>query len=230
MRPDQMTPGQKRRTHIDWDEIKSRVAALQRVIEQKDVLSPEERRSLLKTRAQALALREDDQAGQQQRVEIIVFRLAYETYGIETAFVREVYPLKDMTPLPGTPAFVIGIINVRGQIVSVIDLKTFFGLPDKGLGELNKVIILHNDRMEFGVLADVVEGTQSVVCEELMAAPPGVIGIGEKYLKGVTKEHIVVLEAESILDDKNIVVNQNIQQQSMHKRETHENAHQSQGK
>ena len=210
MKLNQITPGQKHNTKIDWDEIKSKVASLQEVIEQKKILLPEEKRSLLKKRAQALALRENDETGQQECIEIIVFRLAYETYGIETAFVREVYPLKDMTTLPGTPSFVIGIINVRGQIVSVIDLKKFFILPEKGLGELNKVIIMCNERMEFGILADVVEGTQSVALNEIMAVPSSDIGIGEKYLKGVTKEHIVVLEAESILNDKNIIVNEEV--------------------
>ena len=208
MKPNQNTSGQKHSIKIDWDEIKSKVASLQKVIEQKEILLPEEKRSLLKKRAQALALRENDKAGQQECIEIIVFSLAYETYGIETAFVREVYPLKDMTTLPGTPSFVVGIINIRGQIVSVIDLKKFFNLPEKGLGELNKVIIMCNERMEFGILADVVEGTQSLALKEIMAAPPSVIGIGKKYLKGVTKEHIVLLEAESILNDEKIIVNE----------------------
>ena len=208
MKPNQNTSGQKHSIKIDWDEIKSKVASLQKVIEQKEILLPEEKRSLLKKRAQALALRENDETGQQECIEIIVFSLAYETYGIETAFVREVYPLKDMTTLPGTPSFVVGIINIRGQIVSVIDLKKFFNLPEKGLGELNKVIIMCNERMEFGILADVVEGTQSLALKEIMAAPPSVIGIGKKYLKGVTKEHIVLLEAESILNDEKIIVNE----------------------
>jgi len=210
MKPNQNTSGQKHSIKIDWDEIKSKVASLQKVIEQKEILLPEEKRSLLKKRAQALALRENDKAGQQECIEIIVFSLAYETYGIETAFVREVYPLKDMTTLPGTPSFVVGIINIRGQIVSVIDLKKFFNLPEKGLGELNKVIIMCNERMEFGILADVVEGTQSMALKEIMAAPPSVIGIGKKYLKGVTKEHIVLLEAESILNDEKIIVNEEV--------------------
>lgn len=210
MKLNKNTPAQKHSTKIDWDEIKSKVASLQEVIEQKEILLPEEKRSLLKKRAQALALRENDETVQQECIEIIVFRLAYETYGIETAFVREVYPLKDMTTLPGTPSFVMGIMNVRGQIVSVIDLKKFFNLPEKGLGELNKVIIMCNERMEFGILADVVEGTQSVALEEIMPAPPSVIGIGKKYLKGVTKEHIVLLEAESILNDEKIIVNEEV--------------------
>jgi purine-binding chemotaxis protein CheW len=218
MKPNQITSGQRHSTNINWDEIKRKVTYLQEVIEQKEILLPEEKRALLKKRAQVLALRGNDETVQQEGIEIIMFRLAYETYGIETAFVREVYPLKDMTTLPGTPSFVLGIINVRGQIVSVIDLKKFFNLPEKGLGELNKVIIIYNERMEFGILADVVEGTQTLALEEIMAAPPSVIGIGKKYLKGVTKEHIVLLDAESILNDENIIVNEEVSEESINKR------------
>ena len=208
MKPNKKTSGQKYSARIDWEKIKSKVALLQELIEQKINIMPEEKRSLLKQRAQALAIKEKDETAVQECLEIIVFRLAYETYGIETAFVREVYPLKDITTLPGTPSFVLGIINVRGQIVSIIDLKTFFNLPEKGLGELNKVIILNNERMEFGILADVVEGTQSVAREDIQAVPPSVMRIGEKYLKGVTKEHVMVLDAEGILNDESIIVNE----------------------
>ena len=203
-----ISPGQKRTTTIDWDEIKSRVTSLQRVIEQKEILLPEKKRSLLKQRAQALALRQEDETAQRESTEIIVFRLAYETYGIETAFVREVYPLKDFTTVPGTPPFVLGIMNVRGQIVSVIDLKKFFHLTEKGLGELNKVIIMCNDRMEFGILADAVEGTYSVALEEILAVPSSVRGIDEKYLKGVTKEGVVLLKAECLLNNGTMVINE----------------------
>ena len=208
MKPNHPAPVQKHSTSIDWTEIKRKVASLQKVIEQKEILLPDEKRLLLKQRALALALRENDETGQQGRMEIIVFRLAFETYGIETAFVREVYPLKDITPLPGTPPFVVGIINVRGQIVSVIDLKKFFNLPEKGLGQLNKVIIIRNDRMEFGILADAVLGTRPIPADTLQGAPPTVTGIGAEYLKGVTREGVIVLDAEKILDDEKIVISQ----------------------
>jgi len=208
MKSNQMISGQKNNSKVDWDKIKSKVVSLQEAIEQKEIILPEEKRALFKKRAQALAVKEKDESVLQECIEIIVFRLAYETYGIETALVREVYPLKEITSLPGTPSFVLGIINVRGQIVSVIDLKKFFNLPEKGLGELNKVIILNNERMEFGILADVVEGTEMVARENILTAPPKGNGIGEKYIKGVTKEHIVVLNAECILNDQNIIVNE----------------------
>ena len=106
--------------------------------------STQESRAILRSRARALARAPQQTATAQQFLEIVEFRLASETYGLEAAFVREVYPLKDFTPLPSVPPFVLGILNVRGQILSVIDLKKFFGLPEKGLGQLNKLIILRD--------------------------------------------------------------------------------------
>ena len=138
---------------------------------------------------------------------VILFTLAAETYGIESAFVREVYPLRDFTALPGVPPYIFGIINVRGQILPVVDLKKFFNLPEKGLGDLNRVIILYNDQMEFGILADVVNGTKDIEPEDIVTVPATVTGIGEEYLKGVTKERLIVLNAARLLSDKNIVVN-----------------------
>lgn len=163
---------------------------------------------ILKERARALAKEPVQKTDAQLFLEITEFRLASETYGIESAFVREVYPLRDFTPLPGVPAFVLGIVNVRGQILSIVDLKKFFNLPDKGLGELNKLIIIRNERMEFGILADVILGTHAVLVEAIQPAPVTVTGIGAGYLRGVTNKQVIVLDAEKILTDEKMVVNQ----------------------
>lgn len=175
---------------------------------QKDNLTADNTRAILNARAKALSVEKKEESVSEEFLEIIGFRLSTETYGIETAFVREVYPLKDFTMLPGVPAFVVGIIAVRGQIISVIDLKKFFNLPGKGLGELNKVIIIKNDRMEFGILADVILGTQLIPVAAIQTSLPKTSGIGSEYLKGVTLEHLIVLDAKSILDDEKIIVNQ----------------------
>lgn len=167
-------------------------------------------RSRLKMRTVAMAKEPELKRETSSVTEIIEFTLAAERYGIESAYVREVYPLKDFTPLYGVPSFIFGIVNVRGQILPVVDLKKFFNLPEKGLGDLNRVIILRDDQMEFGILADVVHGTQEIELEDIRAVPPTVSGIGEEYLKGVTKESLIILNAEKLLSDKNIVVNDEV--------------------
>jgi len=199
-------PGQK--TNIDGSEIKNRISPLPEALNQKIFLPPEEKRALLKTRAQALAVENKDESAQKEIIEIVVFRLASETYGIESKYIREVYPLKDFTILPGTPPFVLGIMNVRGQIISVIDLKIFFHLPEKGLGELNKVIIVRNQGMEFGILADIIRGMRSIPIEEIQTPPVSTSGIGLGFLRGVSDDHIIILDAARILEDKTIIIHQ----------------------
>ena len=86
-------------------------------------LTPDEKQGILRNRAKALAkqLGPDQDAG--AGLDILEFRLAYETYAIEMRWVAETYPLKELTPLPCTPSFVAGIINVRGRILSVLDIR-----------------------------------------------------------------------------------------------------------
>jgi purine-binding chemotaxis protein CheW len=168
--------------------------------------SHEEMHAILKARARELAREHGKAVDERGFLEIIQFRMASETYGVESAFVREVYPLRDFTPLPGAPPFVVGIVNVRGQIISVVDLKKFFNLPEKGLGDLNKVIILRDDRMEFGILADAILGVGQISLDAIRPLPMTVSEIGTEYMRGVTADHVIILDAEKILGDKRIIV------------------------
>lgn len=171
-----------------------------------------ETRSILKMRAVSMAAEPIPKRDSSELTDFIEFKLASENYGIESAFVKEVYSLKDYTYLPGLPSFIFGIVNVRGQILAVVDFKKLFNLPDNGLGELNKVIILHNENMEFGILADEVIGTKAISSHEVLPIPSTIKGYGERYMKGVTKDRLIILSAENLLSDKNIVVNEEVTQ------------------
>jgi len=166
----------------------------------------EEKHAILKARARILAREPGNETPAGESIEIIQFRMASETYGVESAFVREVYPLRDFTALPGVPPFVLGIVNIRGQILSVVDLKKFFNLPDSGLGDLNNVIILRDDRIEFGILADAILGFGRIYIDALQDLPLTVSDIGAEYLKGVTSDRVIILDAEKILGDERIIV------------------------
>ena len=203
------TPSQERQQEINWDGIKTRHEAALVKIEQGWTPGPEERAGILRERAQTLAREEAPEEGG-EKVEFVEFLLAYERYGVETAYVREVYPLRDLTAVPCMPAHVLGIINVRGRIIPIVDLKRFFDLPDKGLGELNKVIILQSDSMEFGILADVIVGVRMAPAGSLQPSLPTLTGIREEYLLGITEDRTVVLDAGRILSDGKIVVNEEV--------------------
>lgn len=195
-------------TTIDWKEAHRRLELAQTTLERGLAPSSEEKRRILKARARVLAQEPVKEVLDHDHLEVIEFLLSYETYGIESDYVREVYPLTEITPLPGTPPFVLGIVNVRGQILSVIDLKKFFELPEKGLTDLNKIIIVQDDDMEFGILADAVLGIRKLAVKEIEAALPTLTGIRAQYLKGVTKERMVILDADRLLSDESITINE----------------------
>ena len=189
---------------IDWQEIHRRLENAKATLDRKTAISDDEKKKVLKARARILAQEPgEDNAGREQ-IEIVAFLLAYESYALESSFVREVYPLKHLAPLPGTPPFVAGIINVRGQIVSVIDLKKFFDLPEKGLTDHNKVIILRDGKTEFGILADALLSVGNVLLDDLQASLPTLTGVRADYLKGVTAARLVVLDAAKLLADPKI--------------------------
>jgi len=198
------------RKALDWETVRLRQEEFQRAVEQGFVPTDDDRRRTLRERAGQLA-REPERRDQDARmIEVIEFDLAYERYAFESTFVREIHPLRNFTPLPCTPPFVLGIMNVRGQIISIVDLKRFFDLPEKGLADLNRVIILQGENIEFGVLADSIIGATSLNENDLQASLPTLTGVREKYLKGLTREGTVILEAAAILSDKNIIVNEHV--------------------
>ena len=173
-------------------------------------LSREQKNNLLRARAQELAKSPEKEITEEACLEVVEFQLAHEHYGIETCFIREIYPLKELTELPFVPSFVMGIINVRGQVLSIIDLKKFFDLPDQGLTDLNKVIIIRSENMEFGVLADAIIGVNTVPLADLQPPLPTLTGIRSTYLKGITNERLILLNTEHILSDQRIIVFQEV--------------------
>lgn len=211
MKQQKPQPQEKRVVPLDWNEIHRRVEAVQETIEKGAVPTATEKKSILRARAKLLAIEPTQETAAKESLEVVEFLLAYEHYGIELSFVREIFPLKELTPVPCTPPFVLGIVNVRGQILSVIDLKKFFDLPEKGLTDLNKVIILHSTGMEFGILADAIMGVRTLVADELQPSLPTLTDVRVEYLKGISKEQLVVLDAAKLLSDKKIIVHEEIE-------------------
>ena len=168
-------------------------------------------RHILRARAQALARPLERSEVAESSLQLLEFRLARESYALETRHVREVYPLKNLTPVPCTPSFVLGIVNVRGRITPVIDIKKFFDLPDQGLTDLHSVILLRSNDLELGLMADVVVGVRTIPLESLQPTLPTLTGIRADYLKGVTAQRLVVLDLDRLLADPKIIVQEEVE-------------------
>ena len=150
-------------------------------------------RSLLRKRAALLAMKAEPDTEVSGFIELLDFFTGSERFGIELTFIREVHSLRDLTVLPGTPPHIKGIINLHGQIVPVVGLIEFFGLPEKETAESAKVIIMEDEQTEFGILADRIMGIIKVAFDEIEPVPPSVTGINEKFLKGMTPGEDVII-------------------------------------
>lgn len=168
-------------------------------------------KAILRDRARALARPRQSTAAPAESLELLEFRLAQESYALETRHVSEVVPLKDLTPVPCTPPFIRGIVNIRGRITPVLDIKKFFDLPQEGLSDLHRVIIVRSNELEFGLLADAISGVQLLALDELQASLPTLTGIRSEYLKGVTAGRVVVLDLDRIFADPKIIVHEEVE-------------------
>jgi len=162
---------------------------------------------VLRERARALAVGSAETLEQPDRLEVLRFDLASEKYAVELAWIGEVRPLTGFTVMPCVPRYVRGIINVRGRIVSIIDLKFFFDLPETGLTGSSKLIILRSPEMELGLLVDEVLGIAGIPAASLQTSLPTLSQVRAEYLKGVTPDGVVVLDSAKILAAGSIVVN-----------------------
>lgn len=192
---------------VDWDEIKRKLESGNQLLINNSLLPIEQKQKILRDRAKVFAKEPKNNVDTENTIEVIQFSLAYEIYGIETFFIREVFPLKEFTPLPSTPAFLLGITNVRGKILPVIDIKKFFNLPVKGLSDLNKLIVLSNASIEFAVLADLISGVIQVDLTTLQPPMSTLTGVHIDFLKGVTPDGVIILDGNKILTDNKIIIN-----------------------
>ena len=172
---------------------------------------PQDPQEILRARARDLALKPDRQAHAGTTLDVLEFRLAQERYAVENRYVQEVAPFKDLTPLPCTPSFVRGIVNLRGRILPVLDLKKFFDLPEKGLTDLHRIIFVRHADLEVGLLADEIAGVRAIPMDSVQPSLPTLSAIRSEYLKGVTLERLVILDLGRMLSDPRIFVHEEVE-------------------
>lgn len=194
---------------VDWADIHRRLDRLNEMISGGWRVAPERIDAILTARAQQLAQPFSNEEAVKKALEIVEFSLAREHYGIASEYVREVFPLNDFTPVPCTPGFVLGIASVRGQIISIVDLRKFLGLPSAGITDLNKVIVLEGFGMSFGVVVDFIVEVRQIAEDDLLP-PTNISGVSGQYLLGVTAQRMAVIDTKKLLSDKKIIVDETV--------------------
>ncbi len=162
---------------------------------------------ILKKRAIHYA-RELSSTGEQHTLKMLGFYLHPETYAIDYEYVKEVKTVHEVCTIPGTPDFIMGIINYRGKMLSVMNLKVFFGLNQKGLTEFNKLIILGKGNFQFGIMTDGIIGNTEIDELGLSNPPITVSGPGAKFIKAVSQDGIIIIDTKKLINSEQIIVKQ----------------------
>ncbi len=213
---------------FDWEAIRRRVAEASAALEESIEVSPEDLERVWAQRAADLAqvpVKED--AGTQ--VKLVLIQLGREIYGIDAQYVSYVRPTNQITSVPRVPEWVAGVVNLRGRILSVVELRRFFGLPSADIEEVDSasddasyLVIVETPDMEIALLVDAVLTVESVPDGRIQDATGVVRGLRAEYVQGVVTHAAsdadtgerdpmwVVLDLVALLADERLIVHEEI--------------------
>ncbi len=169
----------------------------------------EDKEKILKQRASEISI-VYNQEDNDDYIDILEFTINNDNYAVESKFIEEVYLIKDITEIPFTPNYIIGVISVRGNIFSVIDIKRLFNQQSQEVKNKSKAIILKNNDMEFALLSESVIGITKLKRNDIQARPFTLTGLQTEYILGMTNDKLVILDADKMLSDKKMIINQEI--------------------
>ena len=135
----------------------------------------------------------------------VTFSLDGETYGINVMQVQEVQNYTEIAPVPGAPGYVLGIINLRGNVVTVIDTRQRFGLPVGEITDNTRIVIIEADQNVVGVLVDSVAEVVYLHQSEIESAPKAGNEESARFIQGVCNKNdklLILVELEKMLTER----------------------------
>jgi purine-binding chemotaxis protein CheW len=198
------------RRETDWQAVHARLEEVRRTLEEGGIPSPGAVKRILRERARLLAMPREAPRAPAEEIELLVFSLSGERYAADTVHVLEVVPLRDLTPVPCTPPIVLGVINHRGRILPVLDLRRLLELPGQDVPEGSRVVAAEAAGMTFGLFAESVAGVLRVGSREVAPVPAALGGDRQGLLRGVAPGLITLLDLSALARNPRILVNDEI--------------------
>ena len=141
---------------------------------------------------------------QKDEQQLVVFDLSTEAYGVDIGAVREIIRLQDITRVPRTPEFVEGVINLRGKVIPVVDLRKRFGLPAEDESKENRIVVVDIGAQDIGVVIDAVTEVLRIATESVEPPASVITTADSEYLLGIAKldsRLIILLDLEQVLTE-----------------------------
>ena len=138
-------------------------------------------------------------------IQWVTFRLDNEKYGIKVMQVQEVLRMTEIAPVPGAPDYVLGIINLRGNVVTVMDTRKRFGLMEAEPDDATRIVIIEAGSQVVGILVDSVAEVVDLRASEIETAPNVGNDESSKYIQGVCSrdnELLILVDVDKLLTDE----------------------------
>jgi purine-binding chemotaxis protein CheW len=129
----------------------------------------------------------DKQQFSGEKIKVVSFRLGTEEYGVDIAQAQEVIRMVEITHVPRAPRFMEGVINLRGQLIPIIDLRARFGMPRIEKTKSSRIVVTDIGSKRVGIIVDSVSEVIDIPIENIEDAPEMIAGIGTEYIQGVGK-------------------------------------------
>jgi purine-binding chemotaxis protein CheW len=130
-----------------------------------------------------------------ERVQVVSFHLGSEEYGVDISQVQEIIRMVEITHVPRAPRFMEGVINLRGQLIPIIDLRTRFAMPRVEQTKSTRIVVTEIGSKKVGIIVDSVSEVINIPIEQVEDAPDMIAGVGTEYIQGVGKvgERLIIL-------------------------------------
>lgn len=154
--------------------------------------------------------------------QLVVFDLAHEFYGVDIGAVNTIIRMQEITKIPRTPEFVEGVINLRGSIVPVIDLRKRFGLPVSDATKSSRIVVVEAGGQMIGMVVDAVAETLRLSADMIEPPSPVVVNVDSAYVRGVGKQEnrlVILIDLEKVLTEKELDTLSNVEKRTRKEQE-----------
>ncbi len=191
---------------IDWVGLRERLARATALSEAALDISEDRARQIMDERARALARPPVEGPDAGAVIKVVTFVLGGERYAIETRYVREIIRVTQVTPMPAVPDHFIGLTNLRGEILPLVDLRRFFGIGRTVLADAPWAIVLGTEAADLGAPVAALQETLELPVSGLLksidtaGAPPADCRLG------VTETALIVIDGAALLADRRLFI------------------------